>query len=137
MKIFLDTNVVVDFCAKRKDFFKDAAQIIDMGISGDVEIVISSLTFINVAYIMRKAYDKELVFQKLYELSDICEIAEINGLIIRQSIKNKSRDFEDCVQCYSAKLADADLIITRDEKGFVDLSLPWMSPKEFIAHCQE
>lgn len=30
MKVFLDTNVIVDFCAVREPFFHDASMIIDM-----------------------------------------------------------------------------------------------------------
>lgn len=30
MKVFLDTNVVVDFCMRREPFFHDAAVIFDL-----------------------------------------------------------------------------------------------------------
>lgn len=137
MKVFLDTNVVVDFCAERKDFFPSAVKIIDMGIVGDIVLAASSLTFINVAYIMRKGYDKEVVMRKLGELADLFEITEIDGDVIRQSIDKKAKDFEDCVQCFSAMTADADLIVTRNVNDFKDLPLPVMMPDDFIAACQK
>lgn len=137
MKVFLDTNVVVDFCAKREKFFPSAAKIIDMCISGDIDLSASSLTFINVAYIMRKAYDKQIVMDKLDELADLLEITEIDGNIIRQSIEKRSKDFEDCVQCLSAMSTDADLIVTRNKDDFADLPLPVMTPDEFISACQD
>ena len=30
MKVFLDTNIVIDFLAKREDFFQDASVIFEM-----------------------------------------------------------------------------------------------------------
>lgn len=137
MRVFLDTNVVVDFCAKREDYFLPAAEIIDLGISGRIDLIISSLTFVNVAYIMRKAYSTDIVFQKLNKLAEICDISEIGGNVIRDSITKKSGDFEDCVQCLSAMSEDADIIVTRDRKGFKGLPLPFMTPTEFILKCQQ
>ena len=46
-------------------------------------------------------------------------------------------DFEDAVQYFSALQAGADLIITRDPKGFKDFDLPAMSPSQFIDRCTE
>lgn len=135
MKVFLDTNVVVDFCVQREEFFKPAAQIIDLAIAGEIEIVISSLTFINVAYIVRKAFGKDVVFSKLQKLSELCHISEIDEYVIKSSIARHSKDFEDCVQCLSAIKANSDLIVTRNKDDFVDLPLNAMTPAEFIEHC--
>lgn len=44
MKIFLDTNVMVDFCAEREPFYSNAATIIEMGHNGNVSLIVSSLT---------------------------------------------------------------------------------------------
>ena len=54
MKLFLDTNIVVDFYAQRDPFFSSAWKIIELAERGLVDIVVSSLTIINLAYILRK-----------------------------------------------------------------------------------
>ena len=41
------------------------------------------------------------------------------------------------MQCLSSKTKKADVIITRDKKGFADLDTPFMTAEEFIAKCQE
>lgn len=135
MKVFLDTNVVIDFCGKRQPFFQSAATIIDMGYRRELGLIVSSLTFINVAYILRKAFPKELVNEKLKELSTICEISPIDSPIIRSAIVNGSKDFEDCVQCFSAMACNAEAIITRDKSGFADLPLPVYTPDDFVKCC--
>lgn len=58
MKIFLDTNVMVDFCAEREPFYSNAATIIEMGHNGNVSLIVSSLTLVNIAYVLRKIKPK-------------------------------------------------------------------------------
>lgn len=137
MRVFLDTNVVIDFCAERKPFFSSAAKLIDMAVEKDIDIIISSLSFINVAYIMRKRYDKETVLEKLKSLAECCTVSRIDDKVILSAISAKPVDFEDCVQYESAKTENADVIITRDEKGFVDLGMAFMSPDLFIQMSQK
>lgn len=48
MKVFLDTNVVVDFCMRREPFFHDAAVIFDLIVTrnkkgfGDLNMVVQT-----------------------------------------------------------------------------------------------
>ena len=43
MKVFLDTNVLVDYLNKREPFFEDAASIIGICLSGQAKGVLSAL----------------------------------------------------------------------------------------------
>ena len=124
MRIFLDTNVMVDFCAEREPFYSDAAAIIEMGYDGKITPIASSLTFVNIAYVLRKVKPRELV-------------SPIDRQVISFASASRTRDFEDAVQYFSALQANADLIITRDAKGFADFDLPVMTPAEFLARCAE
>lgn len=132
MKVFLDTNIVLDFCAKRLPFFEDASYIIDMGYRKELTLIVSSLTFINVAYILRKVYPQELVMQKLASLAKICTVSPIDEETVLTGISMNARDFEDVVQYLSALKCGAEVIVTRDATGFKDLPLPSQSPEEFL-----
>ena len=137
MNVFLDTNVLVDFCAEREPFYEDAAAIIEMGYNKRTNIIASSLTFVNIAYVLRKVKSRELVKQKLGQLMGICVVSPIDRQVITQALSSRTKDFEDAVQYFSAMQAEADLIVTRDTKGFEEASLPVMTPAEFLAHCAE
>lgn len=132
MRIFLDTNVVMDFCAKRMPFFEDASLIIDMGYRKEICMIVSALTFINVAYVLRKVYPKELVMAKLKSLADICVISPIEGETILNGIQMQAKDFEDSVQYLSALKCGADVIVTRDMKGFENFPIRTMTPVAFL-----
>ena len=137
MNVFLDTNVLVDFCAEREPFYEDAAAIIEMGYNKRTNIIASSLTFVNIAYVLRKVKSRELVKQKLGQLMGICVVSPIDRQVITQALSSRTKDFEDAVQYFSAMQAEADLIVTRDTKGFEEASLPVMTPAEFLARCAE
>lgn len=132
MKVFLDTNIVLDFCAKRLPFFEDASYIIDMGYRKELTLIVSSLTFINVAYILRKVYPQELVMRKLASLAKICTVSPIDEETVLTGISINARDFEDAVQYLSALRCGAEVIVTRDAAGFKDLPLLSQSPEEFL-----
>ena len=137
MKVFLDTNVVVDFCAERKPFYEKAAAIFEMAHQKKTTLVVSSLTIVNMAYVIRKVMPRELVMRKIKKLIQSCQIASIDKETVLSAVTSCAMDFEDAVQHFSALQAGADLIITRDPNGFKDFRLPVMSPSQFIDRCTE
>ena len=42
MKVFLDTNILIDFIARRDGFYEYAANIINLGIRGEVKLYIKN-----------------------------------------------------------------------------------------------
>ncbi|WP_300812259.1 PIN domain-containing protein [uncultured Bacteroides sp.] len=135
MKVFLDTNVIIDFCANRAPFCEAAARIVDMGYRGEISLVISSLTFINVAYILRKAFPADLVIRKMEQLTRLCEISPIDETIIKEAVKRREKDFEDCVQYLSACQLQTDVILTRDLTGFNNFPITVQTPDDFLDAC--
>lgn len=57
--------------------------------------------------------------------------------IRRQSISSKFGDFEDAMQYYSAIRENADCIITRNKKDFIESQIPVYEPDEFINKVKE
>lgn len=135
MKVFLDTNVVVDFCMRREPFFHDAAVIFDLAYQRRISVVISSLTFVNLVYLGRKVMDSDALLRKVQWLMNLSEVSKIDRTVISQAVYAKRKDFEDAVQFYSAATLNVDLIVTRDKKGFGDLNMVVQTPAEFIREC--
>ena len=97
MKVFLDTNVIIDFYAQRESFFRPAAIIVDLAMRGNIELCVSSLSFVNAFYVLRKTYQVEELYDKLSRFSELCTITSIGDTDIRYSLNNRSSDFEDTV----------------------------------------
>ena len=136
MRVFLNTNVVIDFLGERDDFFNDAALIFQMQKDGNLDILVSSLTIVNCAYILGKIFSKEIVLSKIVKLCESFSISEINKADIVSALKSDSYDFEDAVQYYSSLPYNPDVIISRDKKGFSSATIPVMTPADFIAECK-
>ena len=137
MRLFIDTNVVVDFLGKRKPFFNDAAILFEMGKLGKIDIVVSSLTIVNCAYILKKQFSNEIMLPKIDDLCKMLLISSIDRNVILNAISLRPIDFEDAVQYVSATSFNPDVIITRDKKGYSAIGIPVMTPAEFVAVCRE
>ncbi len=135
MTLFLDTNVLVDFCAVRQPFFHEASIIIDLAVKKQIDIVASSLSFINIAYVLRKQYPKENVMNQIEQLIKVCDISIIDSYIIKSAVAMRANDFEDSVQYLSSRMANANIIITRDKTGFNEFNIPVQTPAEFVQAC--
>ena len=55
-KVFLDTNILLDFVTEREGV-EDASAILQLGEEGKVWLTTSFLTMANVAYVARKLQD--------------------------------------------------------------------------------
>lgn len=136
MRIFIDTNVVVDFLTHRSDYYEPAASIFQLAKVDAVSCIVSSLTIINCAYLMRKIYGKQDTLQRLALFMRLLNVSAIDQSVIEQAMQSEPYDFEDAVQYHSSLLEQADLIITRDKKGFRDFPIPVMTPIEFLQNCR-
>lgn len=118
MKLFLDTNVVVDSVKFREPYVRAIVPIFQMGQVGIHQLVISDLTFANVAYLTKKGLSLFEWYNLLCELRSNVQIVPIGETSVDAALKLRSKDFEDALQYFSAKEADVDCIITRNKKDF-------------------
>lgn len=137
MKVFLDTNVIMDYLAVRQPFFADASLIVDMCERKEIQCVISTLTVINCAYILRKAFTRKVMFDKIQWMINTFDISRIDKEMIQKAASASPADFEDAVQIKSAISEQVDIIITRDPKGFIPAETLVQSPSEFLANCMK
>ena len=133
MKLFLDTNVILDLIIKRKPFFEDTAKIVSLYEDQKFVLVTSSVSFVNCNYILGKNIKKEKVLDNLKILRSFCSILEVSQSEIDISLNSNFNDFEDAVQHYTALKHNCDYIITRDSKDFKNSEIPVMTPVEFLA----
>lgn len=137
MRVFVDTNVVVDFLGKREPFFQDAAIIFEMGRLGRIDVVVSSLTIVNCAYLLKKQFSNMVTLDKIEDFCQMLKISPVDRNVIFNALSLRPNDYEDAVQYFSAKSFTPDVIITRDKTGFKEYGVLVMSPVEFVSECQK
>ncbi len=133
-KLFLDTNVILDFLGNREPFAEHAAIIFDQAEKGNMSIYVSALSFSNLYYILRKATNHKKAMQLLNNLNDLVTIVEVDQQITDQAMASEFRDFEDAIQdSCAAKVKKLDALVTRNLKDFKKSKVSTLSPKATAA----
>lgn len=132
MKVFLDTNVVIDFYDQRDEFYYPAAIIFDLAYKGKIQLYVSATTFVNAFFLLRKSYSRTDLYQSMTGLASLCIITGVDSDIIKRCLAMERKDFEDSVQYESALLCQVDVIVTRNIKDFKDFASNVQSPADFL-----
>ncbi|PIQ32729.1 MAG: PIN domain nuclease [Bacteroidetes bacterium CG18_big_fil_WC_8_21_14_2_50_41_14] len=132
MRLFLDTNVMLDFLGERDPFYVSAAKIATLADKRSLQIIVSALSYATISYFLTKYDGLEKTKDKLRKFKVISEICELDEVIIEKGLNSEFSDFEDSLQYFSALRAECDIIITRNGKDFKKSEIPVMSPDEFL-----
>jgi predicted nucleic acid-binding protein len=133
MKVFVDTNVLLDVLARREPFYSDAARIWSLAERGRIVALVSVISFNNVYYIVRRASNRKSAERSLHLMRGVFTPVPLSVQILNQAIDAGYADFEDAIQFHSAIHAAADCLITRDGDHFPATDLPVISPAAFLA----
>ena len=137
MNVFLDTNVIIDFMGERERFFEDAATIFAMIEDKRITASASALTIVNCAYILKKAFNSDLMLEKVETLCQMLDIMPIERSQLTNAVELRPYDYEDAVQYLSSLPSRPDVIITRDKRGFSSFDILVMTPAEFVQKAKE
>ena len=133
MKILIDTNVLIDFFARREPFFEDAEKIFELCQKDFAEGVIASHSIVNMAYILRKKFTLDELKKIFSRLCIIFKVESLDREKILRAIEDKDfKDFEDCLQLQCAINFDADYIVTRNVADFKSSKIPAITPQDFL-----
>lgn len=133
MVLLIDANIVLDVLMNRLDFVKDSSMIWKLCETEQAIGYISTLTYANIMYIMRKQLAPEQIEETFSKLSLIFKFADFNHQILERAVSMKWKDFEDAVQSATAESIHADYIITRNIKDFAQSKVMAFTPTELLA----
>lgn len=130
-KLFLDTNILLDYLLARSGELKQVEKIMDLAHGGKLQCFISESVIATAIYFLEK--------EKLDALAMIrrtCEVVKI--LSFQQDVLDlpieKFKDTEDGLLYYLAKFHQLDYFITRNTNDFKKASghLQVLTPKHFL-----
>ena len=131
--VFIDTDVIVDFLTDRKPFSLESAKIFSLIDQKKIKGCVSSLSFSNLYYVLRKFGTHKKVINSLQELSEMVDILKVDSDIVKSALTSDFKDFEDSIQYFAAQEhKKIDCIITRNIKDYKDSPLPVMTPETFL-----
>ena len=130
-KLLVDTNIVIDLLAKRKDFYREAQELFTLADENEVKLHISSLTFANTHYLLVKELNADEARKVLIKLKLLVKILPLDEKILELALSSDFIDFEDAIQYYTALVNKLEIIITRNKKDFKTAKLPVLTAKEY------
>lgn len=134
MRVFVDTNVLIDVLTKRLPFYADSAAVWTLAEQGRVIGLVSATSLTNICYVIRRLENAGTARQALQVMRGIFELAACDQHVINQAVDAKLKDFEDAVQYISAIRAGADCIVSRNPADFPTAEdCPVLTPAEFLA----
>lgn len=133
LKVFIDTNVLLDLLLCREPFDKDAQTIFWLAEEKKIELQVSAISIINAAYVAhRNKYDDRDIRAALIDLLDFVTIPDTDKQVVQNALQSDFSDFEDATQMFCAKQGEAELIITRNVKDFEKSEIRVMTPSDFL-----
>lgn len=133
MRIFLDTNIMLDLLGEREPYYLSSAKIATLADKRNIEIIVSALSYATVSYFLTKYEGIEKTKDKLRKFKVISGICELDEVIIEKGLNSNFSDFEDSLQYFSALRTECDILITRNGKDFKQAQIPIMTPDEFLS----
>jgi len=132
MRVMFDTNVVLDLLLDREPFVKEAKILIAKVEHGEFTGVLCATTVTTIHYLLLKHNGKENAIKIIQSLLKLFEIASVTRVVLQDALEVNDKDYEDAVLYQSAYHSGANMIVTRDRKGFSKAELPVLNPKEFL-----
>ena len=133
MKVLIDTNIVIDILEHRLPFFQDSYRIIQLGLQGKLDALMSAGAVTDVYYIIsRSTGDTNKAREKIIALTALIGICDTTAVDIKTALALNMSDFEDGVIAAIAKRERADYIISRNEADFANSPVPVLNPSHFL-----
>lgn len=131
-KLLVDTNIIIDLLAERKEFYDAAAQLFSLADQKKINLCVCSLSFANAHYVLNRQLEETKVREILRKLKVLVEVLPLDSKVLDKSLNSDFKDFEDAIQYYAAIESNVDIIITRNLKDFKKSNLPVLTAGQFI-----
>jgi predicted nucleic acid-binding protein len=131
--IFIDTDIVLDLLLSRQPFNIPSAKLFTLIQQGVIDASVSSLTFANAFYLLRKKVPADTAKTMLSTLKNWLTVLPLESSTVDKALASPFNDFEDALQYHTALPSGASAIITRNSRDFKNALLPVMTAEEFLA----
>lgn len=119
MKLLIDANILLDVLQAREPHLEKSSLIWKLCETNQAEGYISTLTFANLVYVMRKELSPEGIKKVLAKLLLIFRFADLTEADVKRAAEFGWKDFEDAMQCATAERIGAEYIVTRNVRDYL------------------
>lgn len=131
-RVFVGTNVMLDFLGERHLFYESAAMLATLADQQKLTMVVSPISFAIVNYFIAKFESPTVAIDKLRKFKILSEISKLDENTVDKALNSSFNDFEDALQYHSAIESNCQVIITRNGKDFKNSQIPIMTADEYL-----
>ena len=131
-RIFLDTNVILDYLLEREPFYYDALKLWAACEEGTVEGYVSALTVNNVHYIAHRLNSETTAMIAVRGILSVFNVVPLDKELMKLAADFHDRDYEDDIQLQSAIRSGCTHLFTRDPTHFHTKALAIVPPSSFL-----
>ncbi len=136
MRLLIDTNILLDTLQDRRPFADDADRIWDICQSGKATGYISTLSYADIAYVMRRNLKPDDQVYLLERMQSVFRFADLTAEDLTRAASFRWKDFEDAVQAATAERLRCDAIVTRNARDYAGSRIPAMTPEDFLRSAE-
>jgi len=136
-KVYLDTDVILDFVLRREPHFRHAARLFQAGMEGKANLMASAGSLKDVFYFARKGGEdprgserrgRETV-RLLLQVVDVCAL---DRSMWEEALASPVKDTEDALQVACAGRHQAEFLVTRNGRDFAGVIFPQVILPELL-----
>ena len=134
MRIYIDTNVIIDFLAQREPFYKDALELFTRIAEDDDLLAYTSVKSLTDVYyvIHRSTHDRNETGKLIVQLISLLNVADNTDIDLLKSFSCKTSDFEDNLISRLSSRMMLDYIVSRNVKDFYPSVVKAITPRECL-----
>ncbi|RJQ57356.1 MAG: PIN domain-containing protein [Stygiobacter sp.] len=132
IKLFVDSDIILDLLAEREPHYIHAARLFTLINQNKIIAYTSPLIFANLHYLLKKQTANFVALKSLRKLKTLINILPIDERVIEQSLNSEFNDFEDAIQYYTAVNNGITLIITRNKIDYKRSKIDILTAEEFL-----
>lgn len=133
-KVFIDSDIILDFLLKREPYHVSAAHLFLLIQRSSLRAYTSTQVLVNLDYILSKLKTRQQSIKILQSLSNKLRIIGVSPKATEFALSTTTfKDFEDAVQYHTAIENKLEYIITRNKKDYKGSKLPVCTAAEYMA----
>lgn len=132
MRVFLDTNILLDIVEQRMPFYTASQAVLDECDQRGFEIFVAWHGIATVFYITAKKRDETYALEMIRDLLTWATVATVGQDEALEALSYGITDYEDALIAAAASASGVDWLITRDEAGFLKGPVSPINPTDFL-----
>jgi predicted nucleic acid-binding protein len=133
MRLFFDTNILLDIALVRQPFYGDSQASVLRGESLGADMFVAWHSMATLFYFVRKQCKPDIATQMIKDVYLWASVARVSHLDAVSALAIGITDYEDALQAAAAEAENCDIVITRNTNDFSSSPVPAVTPSEFLA----